>query len=73
MNEVVALQIFNFLNARKLNNDFNIFEGLHRSYIFLAILVFIIGAQVPAVATVDALRLSNAVCSTTSAPPLDVS
>ena len=40
------VQVFNFLNARKLNNDFNVFEGIHRSYIFLAILIFIIGAQV---------------------------
>lgn len=45
-------QIFNFVNARKLNNDFNIFEGIHRSYIFLAILAFIIGAQVPAAPSV---------------------
>jgi Cation transporting ATPase, C-terminus len=42
----LLVQIFNFLNARKLNNDFNVFEGIHRSYIFLAILIFIIGAQV---------------------------
>lgn len=43
---VPHLQVFNFVNARKLNNEYNIFEGIHRSYIFLAILVFIIGAQV---------------------------
>ena len=37
--------MFNFVNARKLNNDFNIFEGIHRSYIFIAIWIFILGAQ----------------------------
>jgi hypothetical protein len=60
---VLLAQIFNFVNARKLNNDFNIFEGIHRSYIFLAILAFIIGAQVPAApsaATLGPSALSKA-------------
>lgn len=45
-NVFIFCQVFNFVNARKLNNDYNIFEGIHRSYIFLAILIFIIGAQI---------------------------
>ena len=48
----LVLQVFNFLNARKLNNEYNIFEGLHKSYIFLAILAFIVGAQVCAAPSV---------------------
>ena len=43
---LVVAQMFNFINARKLNNDYNVFEGILRSYIFLAIWAFILGAQV---------------------------
>lgn len=45
-NVFIFCQMFNFVNARKLNNDYNIFEGIHRSYIFLLIWAFILGAQV---------------------------
>lgn len=38
--------MFNFINARKLNDDYNIFEGILHSHIFLAIWLFILGAQV---------------------------
>eukprot|EP01092_Planopodium_desertum_P005007 TRINITY_DN2129_c0_g1_i2.p1 TRINITY_DN2129_c0_g1~~TRINITY_DN2129_c0_g1_i2.p1 ORF type:complete len:272 (-),score=68.45 TRINITY_DN2129_c0_g1_i2:34-810(-) len=34
-NAFVWCQIFNEFNARKINDEFNIFENIHRSYIFL--------------------------------------
>ena len=45
-NIFVFLQIFNFLNARKLNDELNIFEGLQRSKLFVVIVILIIVLQV---------------------------
>lgn len=52
-NTFVMMQVFNFLNSRKLNDEvhseltqFNIFEGLTRNYIFLAIVASIFALQV---------------------------
>ena len=42
----VFMQIFNFVNARKLENELNIFEGLHRSPLFIITLLFIVGCQI---------------------------
>ena len=42
----VFMQIFNFVNARKLDDELNIFEGLSRSPLFVIILFFIIILQV---------------------------
>jgi len=36
-NTFVFMQVFNELNARKINDDFNIFDGLHRHRAFLVI------------------------------------
>lgn len=44
-NAFVFMQIFNFLNARKLLDELNIFEGLSRNPLFGAIVGFIIGLQ----------------------------
>lgn len=41
-NIFVWMQIFNFLNARKINDEVNILEGMHRSGLFI-ILIIIIG------------------------------
>ncbi|KAI9698841.1 MAG: hypothetical protein M1820_007348 [Bogoriella megaspora] len=44
-NTFVWMQIFNQLNSRRLDNKFNIFEGMFRNYFFLAIAVIMIGGQ----------------------------
>lgn len=45
-NTFVWMQIFNEFNNRRLDNKFNIFEGVHRNYFFLAINAIMIGSQV---------------------------
>ena len=44
-NTFVWMQIFNQLNCRRLDNRFNIFEGMFRNYFFLAIAVVMVGGQ----------------------------
>ncbi|KAF2232717.1 calcium-translocating P-type ATPase [Viridothelium virens] len=44
-NTFVWMQIFNQLNCRRLDNKFNIFEGMFRNYFFLAIAVIITAGQ----------------------------
>jgi len=44
-NLFVMMQVFNFVNARKINDEFNIFEGISRNGLFLVIVTVIIGAQ----------------------------
>ena len=41
----VFLQIFNMLAARKIHDEFNIFEGMTKSPVFIVILIIIIAAQ----------------------------
>ncbi|KAH8692727.1 calcium-translocating P-type ATPase(PMCA-type),putative [Talaromyces proteolyticus] len=45
-NTFVWMQIFNELNNRRLDNKFNIFEGILRNYWFLGINCIIIGGQI---------------------------
>ena len=45
-NTFVWMQIFNQLNSRRLDNHFNIFEGVHRNYFFIMINAAMIGGQV---------------------------
>jgi Ca2+-transporting ATPase len=45
-NSFVWMQIFNQYNCRRLDNHFNIFEGMFRNYWFLAIQLIIVGGQV---------------------------
>ncbi|EED24147.1 P-type calcium ATPase, putative [Talaromyces stipitatus ATCC 10500] len=45
-NTFVWMQIFNQYNCRRLDNHFNIFEGMFRNYWFLGIQLIIIGGQV---------------------------
>eukprot|EP00483_Globobulimina_turgida_P011570 UN11592 len=40
------MQIFNEINARKVNNERNVFEGIHKNPIFWLIIVISIVAQV---------------------------
>lgn len=45
-NTFVWMQIFNEFNNRRLDNKFNIFEGMFRNYWFLGINAIMIGGQV---------------------------
>lgn len=45
-NTFVWMQIFNEINNRRLDNKFNIFEGLLRNYFFLGINAIMVGGQV---------------------------
>lgn len=45
-NTFVWMQIFNQLNNRRLDNHFNIFEGIHRNYFFIMINAIMIGGQI---------------------------
>ena len=42
----VWMQIFNQYNSRRLDNKFNIFEGIHRNYFFIGIQVIIVAGQI---------------------------
>lgn len=44
-NLFVMMQMFNFINARKVYDEFNTFDGISRNKIFLAIIAFVILAQ----------------------------
>lgn len=45
-NTFVWMQIFNQYNNRRLDNRFNIFEGIERNYFFIGIQFIIIGGQI---------------------------
>ncbi|KAH7312331.1 hypothetical protein B0I35DRAFT_480794 [Stachybotrys elegans] len=45
-NTFVWMQIFNQWNNRRLDNKFNIFEGLHRNWFFIGISAIMCGGQV---------------------------
>jgi Ca2+-transporting ATPase len=45
-NTFVWMQIFNEFNNRRLDNKFNIFEGIHRNYFFIGINILMVGLQV---------------------------
>ncbi|KAI0007686.1 calcium-translocating P-type ATPase [Xylariaceae sp. FL0662B] len=45
-NTFVWMQIFNELNNRRLDNRFNIFEGVHRNKFFIGINCVMVGAQI---------------------------
>jgi len=42
-NLFVWLQIFNMLCARKINDEYNIFEGIHTNFMFIGVLIAIAG------------------------------
>jgi Ca2+-transporting ATPase len=44
-NTFVWMQIFNALNNRRLDNRFNVFEGISHNYFFCVILLIMIGGQ----------------------------
>lgn len=41
----VFAQLFNEFNARRIGDDWNVFRGLHKNYLFLAVIVITIGLQ----------------------------
>ncbi|KAL2757279.1 hypothetical protein ACRALDRAFT_1060680 [Sodiomyces alcalophilus JCM 7366] len=45
-NTFVWMQIFNEFNNRRLDNKFNIFEGIHRNKFFIGINCIMVGAQI---------------------------
>ena len=45
-NTFVWMQIFNEFNNRRLDNKFNIFEGVHRNYFFIAINCIMVAGQI---------------------------
>lgn len=45
-NTFVWMQIFNEFNNRRLDNKFNIFEGIHRNFWFIGINCIMVGGQV---------------------------
>lgn len=45
-NTFVWMQIFNMFNNRRLDNRFNVIEGLHRNYFFIFICALMVGLQV---------------------------
>lgn len=45
-NTFTWMQIFNALNNRRLDNRFNVFEGIHRNLFFVGIFLVMIGGQV---------------------------
>ncbi|GAW24192.1 hypothetical protein ANO14919_137740 [Xylariales sp. No.14919] len=45
-NTFVWMQIFNELNNRRLDNKFNIFEGVHRNKFFVGITALMVGLQI---------------------------
>lgn len=45
-NSFIWLQLLNEVNARRINDELNVFEGIHHSPIFLAVLAITAGLQV---------------------------
>ena len=45
-NVFTVMQIFNLVNARKIHDEKNVFEGITRNWMFILILIGISGAQV---------------------------
>jgi magnesium-transporting ATPase (P-type) len=54
-NVFIFLQLGNLLNARKINDEWNIFQGVFSSYIFMGIFALILGFQIM-IMEVDALN-----------------
>jgi magnesium-transporting ATPase (P-type) len=42
----VLMQISNMFCSRKVHDEWNIFEGLHKNFVFIGIWIFILGAQI---------------------------
>jgi len=60
-NAFVLMQVFNEINARSIDGDFNIFRGLHKSTMFVAV---IIGTLITQVILVEAIGRAGPVFKT---------
>ena len=45
-NSYVWMQIFNQINCRRIDNNFNVFTGMHRNPLFLVITLITVGGQI---------------------------
>jgi Ca2+ transporting ATPase len=45
-NMFVWMQIFNMLCARKINDEINFLDGMHTNFMFIGVMIFIVGLQV---------------------------
>ena len=45
-NTFAWLQISNLINCRRIDNDLNVFSGVHRNYVFIAITFIMVGGQI---------------------------
>jgi hypothetical protein len=44
-NMFVWMQVFNMLCSRKINDELNFMEGMHTNFMFISVMIFIIGLQ----------------------------
>ncbi|RFU80744.1 ca2+-transporting atpase [Trichoderma arundinaceum] len=44
-NVFVFMQIFKLINSRRIDNKLNIFEGLHRNWLFIVMMTIMVGGQ----------------------------
>ncbi len=59
-NVFTVMQIFNLINSRKIHDEKNIFEGIHRNWMFIGVWVGIMGSQVLIIEVGSyALKVSN--------------
>lgn len=45
-NTFIWMQLFNQVNSRRINDEYNVFQGIFKGYIFAAVMVFTIACQV---------------------------
>ncbi len=45
-NTFIFLQVFNMINSRKIEDEYNVFGGMFTSPIFVAVLIIIVALQV---------------------------
>ena len=45
-NIFVLMQVFNLINARKINDEAHVFSGIHKNWMFLVVWIIIAGGQV---------------------------
>lgn len=60
-NSFIFLQLLNEVNSRRINDELNVFEGIHRSPIFLGVLAVTAGLQVGQWSVV--FRAAASICS----------
>ena len=56
-NVFVLMQCFNEINSRKIHNELNVFAGIHKNFLFIAI---VIGTLIGQVALIEAPGINTA-------------